>query len=157
MKDETKKKGFFSRGWVTFVIIVTIFVGARLIHPGGIKGIITDFFIESNSNSKTQELRDEMLESFIPIGAAMLCMKKHGKITGLENAIIEYNNRNESEMKRLISDIEALGGLSKSEKDLLDRMVYSKAEKMIGLDSRKFCLTLAKRFDSGEFDIQSSK
>ncbi|MDH5652877.1 MAG: hypothetical protein OEZ39_13555 [Gammaproteobacteria bacterium] len=157
MSDEAKKKGFFSRGWVIFVIVVAIFVGARLIHPGGIRGIVGDFIIESNSNPKTQVLRDKMLKSVIPIGAAALCMKKHGEIPGLENAMIKYNKRNESKMKRLISDIEALGGLSKSEKDLLDRMAYRKAEEFIGLDSRQRCLVLPNRFNSGEFDIDSSK
>src|SRR3972149_1911255 len=96
--DKPKKIKSSLLGWTTFALVVVVFVGARQLHPGGIWGFIRDFVIESSSNTEVKELRDKMLASLVPVGAAAICLKEQGENAELKDAAINYNNRNQPGM-----------------------------------------------------------
>lgn len=154
--DKPKKSKSSLLGWVTFALVVIVFVGARQLHPGGIRGLIGDFFTESSANSEIKMLRDMMQASLVPIGAAAICLKEHGENAELKDSVIDYNNRNKVMMEKLIALIKAAGGMTKSEKDLLDRQAYREARSLVNHDhdAAKTCKSLASRINSGEFDIK---
>lgn len=156
-KPIQKKKPLL--GWVIFVIMVVVFVGARQLHPGGIWGIIRDFAIESTSSREIKGLRDKMLKFFIPIGAAAICLKEYGENEELRSAIINYNNRNEARIQKLDFLIKAEGGMRNSEKDLLDRNAYQNARLLVGhgQSAESTCYQLARRINSKEFDLHLDK
>jgi hypothetical protein len=62
-------------------------------------------------------------------------------------------------MLRLIALIEAAGGMSKSEKDHLDRRAYLEARNLVGQGrgQEHTCNGLAHRINSGEFDLHLSQ
>ena len=150
-KSNEKKSSPF--GWLTIVIFV--FVGARQLHSGGIRGLMEDFFTEKSSKPEIHALRDKILATLRPMGVGLICFKEHGKDAGLRSALESYNKRNQEAMKKLVASIEARGGMSKSEKDLLDRQAYREARSLTGrgLDMDRTCNGLGERFNSGEFDL----
>ena len=153
--DKPKKIKSSSLGWITFALVVVVFVGARQLHPGGIRGLIGNFVTESSSNTEVKALRVKMLASLVPIGAAAICLKEHGGNAELKDSVISYNNRNKAMMQKLVASIEAAGGMTKSEKDLLDRQAYQEARSLVyhGQNTGHTCNGLAGRINSGEFDI----
>ena len=157
--DKPKKNKSSLLGWTTFALVVVVFVGARQLHPGGIWGFIRDFVIESSSNTEVKELRDKMLASLVPVGAAAICLKEQGENAELKDAAINYNNRNQASMQKLVALIEAAGGMSKSEKDFLDRQAYREARGFVdqGRSAEHICNGLANRINSGEFDLHLGK
>jgi hypothetical protein len=151
-KPKANKTRLF--GCISSILVVLIFVGARQFTAGGIRQLIGDFITESSLNPRVKELSDEMLTAFIPIGAAAICLNEYGKNAGLKKASVAYNNRNRAAMERLIASIKAAGGMSNSEKDLVDRKVYQQARHLLdqGHHTRRACDRLANRINSGEFD-----
>ena len=85
----------------------------------------------------------------------MICLNEHGNEASLRSALKSYNRRNESSMKRLVASIEAAGGMSRSEKDLVDRKAFREARSFLGQGGalERTCIDLAQRFNSGEFDL----
>ncbi len=156
--EEHKRKKSLRLGWVPVVLVVIVFVGARQLHPGGIRGLIGDFATKSSSNSEVKALSDRMLASLVPIGAAAICLKKHGENADLMDAAVKYNNRNEVAMQEPASEIEAAGGMSHDEKDLLDREGYRSARSLLGkgLGAEQGCSNLAVRINSGESDLDKT-
>ena len=152
--DSPKKTASLSR-WIIPASVVLFFVGARQLHPGGILGLIGDALTEPSSNSKTEQLRDSLLRSLIPIGASAICMETFSENADIEAAAVAYNARNESEMKSLVAKIEALGGMSKDEKHLLDRKAYRAARELLnmGHGANENCKALPDRINAGEFDL----
>ena len=153
--DKLNKKKSKLIGWLTVGIVVLVFVGARQFHPGGIRGLLGDSITSAQTNPEIQAFHNRMLEALKPIGAGALCLKEHRDDADLRNAIQNYNLRNEVAMKELVSSIEAAGGMSRSEKDLLDRQAFREARSFVGKASemKRVCNNLAKRLNSGEFDL----
>ncbi len=141
--------------WIVPALVVVVFVGARQLHPGGIWGIARDAFSEKSSNPRTEQLREKLLKSLLPIGASAMCMKRFGENPDIAAAAAAYNARNDIAMKNLIAEIEALGGLAASEKDLLDRKAYRAAAELLddGQGARENCKTLSDRINAHEFDL----
>jgi hypothetical protein len=155
--DKPKKNKSSWLGWMIFAFVVVVFVGARQLHPGGIRGLIGDFVTESSSNQEVKRLRDKMLASLVQIGAAAICLKEYGENAGLKDAVIKYNDRNQAMMHQLVASIQTTGGMSESEKGLLDRQAYREARRLIdqGHNAKQTCSGLADRINSGEFDPHS--
>jgi hypothetical protein len=153
--EKSAKKKSPVLGWVAFGLVALVFVGARQLHPGGIRGLLGDFITHEQSNPEIQVLHDTMLVSLKPMGAAAICLKEHSDDANLKNALERYNSRNEGAMIKLIASIEAAGGMSKSEKDLLDRQAFREARSFVGqgVNMESTCGGLAERFNSGEFDL----
>lgn len=158
-EHKSKKSLRLGRIWVVVIVInVVVFVGARQLHPGGIRGLIGDFATKSSSSPEIKALSDRMLASLVPIGAAAICLKEQGENAGLMDAAIKYNSRNEVAMQELVSEIEAAGGMSPDEKDLIDREAYRAAHDLLnrGSGAEQGCSNLAVRISSGEFDIDKT-
>lgn len=155
--DKSDRKNSKFLGWLSFVLVVVTFVGARQLHSGGIRGIVGDFIKESSSNQEIKELRDKMLASLVPVGAAAICLKEHGENVELREAVIAYNNRSRATMEKLVASVKAAGGMSRSEKDLLDRQAYQAARRLVEQDGDPVytCKGLATRINSGEFDLDT--
>ncbi len=151
-----KKSALF--GWIVLGLVIFVFVGARQLHPGGIRGLLTDFNTEASSSDEVRAFHTKMLNALRPMGAGALCLQEYDDAE-LRGALEDYNNRNQAAMRNLINSIEAAGGLSKSEKDLLDRQALREAHSFLGQgsDIERTCKGLAVRFNSGEFDLQQSK
>lgn len=145
------KKGIYM--CVIMAVIAMIFIGARQLHPGGIRWLISDFITNSSSNTEVKIFREKILNYLIPIGASAICMKEHGENTELTGAVMNYAERNEAPLKKLIDLAKAAGGMSKSEKDLLDRQAYSESRRFIDQNINA-CSVLAARINSGEFDLR---
>lgn len=154
--EKSSKKKSSALGWVTIGLVILVFVGARQIHPGGILGLLGDFFTEASSSSEIQALHDKFLIALRPMGAGAICIKEHGDDGRLRGALESYNSRNQAAMKKLVASIEATGGMSKSEKDLLDRQAFREARSFVGqgADMERICSGLSDRFNSGEFDLK---
>lgn len=154
--ENPDKRKFSPFVWITIGIVVLVFVGARQIHPGGIRGLLGDFMTSAQTSSEVEALHDEMLTALKPIGAAALCLKEHSDDPSLRKAIENYNRRNDVAMKDLVASIEAAGGMSRSEKDLLDRQAFREARSFVGKGSEMafVCDSLARRINSGEFDLK---
>ncbi|MDD2933591.1 MAG: hypothetical protein PHO76_06855 [Methylotenera sp.] len=153
--DVTDKKKPSPFRWAIVVIVVLVFVGARQLHPGGIRGLLEDSITSTQTKPEVQTLRDKMLITLKPIGAALLCLKESSDSAELRNAVQNYNHRNDLAMKELVASIKAAGGMSKSEKDLLDRQATREARNFVdkGSEMNHICSGLAERFNSGEFDL----
>lgn len=153
--EKPAKKKSSPLGWVTIGLVVLVFVGARQLHPGGIRGLLGDFITGAQSSPEIQALHNKMLVALRPMGAGAICLKEHSDDVNLKNALESYNSRNQAAMKKLIASIEAAGGMSKSEKDLLDRQAFREARSFVGqgADMERTCRGLAERFKSGEFDL----
>ena len=153
MSSEPSGRGL-SR-WIIPVVVVAIFFGARQLYPGGLWGLAHDVFTEASASPKTEQLRERLVRSLLPIGASALCAKSFGKTAEMSAAVVAFNARNESAMKALVAEIEALGGLSKSEKELVDRTAYREAKKFVDGDkgAHENCQALSARINAGEFDL----
>lgn len=155
-----KSKKSLRLGWILVVLVLNaiVFVGARQLHPGGIRGLIGDFITRSSASPEIKALSDRMLASLVPIGAAAICVKEYGEHVDLMDAAVKYNNRNEVAMQELVSETEAAGGMSHDEKDLLDREAYRAARSLIGRgpNAEQVCGNLAVRINSGEFDLDKT-
>jgi hypothetical protein len=87
MGTDTPKKNKSSLfRWMIVAVMVVVFVGARQLHPGGIRRLIGDFITESSSNPEVKEFRDKILDSLVPVGAAAICSKEHGENKELSDA-----------------------------------------------------------------------
>lgn len=102
-------------------------MGARQLHPGELFGLVGDFFTQSTSSTEVQAAQKKMLIVLRPMGAGAICLKDRGDDSTLRSALERNNVRNQAAMKEMIASIEAAGGMSKSEKDFLDRRAYSEA------------------------------
>lgn len=137
------------------VIVAVIFVGARQIHSGGIWGIIGDSVTEASTDPDTAPVRARMLKGIFPVTAAAICFDQYGEMAGLKDAVVGFNTRHEDAMQRDVAAIEALGGMSNNEKDMLKRQAYVRAEDLLGqgAEVERACSSLIARLNSGEFDF----
>lgn len=142
-------------GWAIIGLVVLVFVGAQQIHPAGLYGLIRDFSIGLSTSSEVKEPRDRMLASLIPMGAAAICLKEYGDSVELRSAVADYSHRNQVGMQKLINEIEVAGGMSRAEKDLLDREAYREVYRFVGegTTAKRTCFDLVDRLNSAEFDI----
>ncbi|WP_041281958.1 hypothetical protein [Desulfohalobium retbaense] len=152
-KSAPKKSSPFM--WIAIGIVALIFVGARQIHPRGVRGLLGDLIVSAQSSPEIEAIHDKMLTALKPIGAAALCLK-HSDDPGIHKAVEKYNRRNSAELKKLVNTIKAEGGMSQSEKDLLDRQAMQEARKFIDKGSKRdtVCDNLEFRLNSGEFDLE---
>lgn len=155
MSKNPVRKRSSALGWAAIGLVILVFVGARQLHPGGIRGLLGDFITGASSTAEIQALHDKMLIALRPMGAAAICLKERGDDAKLRGALESYNNRNQAAMRRLVASVEAAGGMSKSEKDLLNRQASREAHSFVGqgADMERTCSALAVRFNSGEFDL----
>lgn len=153
--DKQKVKKYSLPGWAIIGLVVLVFVGAQQIHPAGLYGLIRDFSIGLLTSAKVKEPRNRMLASLIPMGAATICLKDYGDSDDLRRAVTDFSLRNQAEMKKLINEIEVAGGMSRAEKDLLDREAYQEVYRFLGEGNaaRRTCFDLVGRLNSGEFDL----
>lgn len=153
--DKPKAKKLSFPGWAIIGLIVLIFVGAQQIHPAGLFGLVRDFTIGLSTSSKVKEPRDRMLATLIPMGAATICLKDYGESVELRRAVTSYSLRNHTGMQKLINEIKVAGGMSRAEKDLLDREAYQESYRFLGegTTAKNTCFELVGRLNSGEFDI----
>lgn len=142
-------------GWVVTGLVILVFVGARQIHPNGLFGLIGDLFTEASTSAAVKEPRDRMLEALVPLGAAAICLKEYGESAELRSAVESHLRRNKEEVQKLTTRVEDAGGMSRAEKDLLDREGYQAAVRFVGQGSaaETTCAGLADRFNAGEFDL----
>jgi len=59
----------------------------RLLHTDRIWGLIRNSATKSSINLRVKELGTKMLASYIPIGAAAICLKEHGGTKQLDDAV----------------------------------------------------------------------
>jgi hypothetical protein len=76
---------------------------------------------------------------------------EQGESPELEVAVGRYNARHESSMESLVERAESLG-LTRAEKNLLDRQSARAARDLLGPNLESACRPLPARFDSHEFD-----
>lgn len=90
------------------------------------------------------------------MGAAAICIEEVGENAELRESLASFAKRNEVMMKELVAAIEAEGGMSRREKDLVDRQAYREARRFLDQagDMSGTCSGLAKRFNAGEFDLR---
>src|SRR5574337_720881 len=119
--------------------VVIILAGVQQFAPGGIRGLVRDWFIELSSTPAADKLSDQMVASLAPVGAAAICLEEHGGNENIKDAVIGYNKRNQTAMLKLVASIKAAGGMSNSEKDLTDRKAYRQARKLLGSNADLAC------------------
>jgi hypothetical protein len=153
--DKPKVNKHSLPGWAITGLVILVFVGAQQIHPAGLYGLIRDFAIGLSTSSKVKEPRDRMLASLIPMGAAAICLKDYGDSVELRRAVADYSLRNHTGMQKLINEIKVAGGMSRAEKDLIDREAYQESYRFVGegTTAKSTCFDLVGRLNSGEFDI----
>lgn len=131
-------------GWVALAVIVGV-------SALGIWGHVT----KRSSNPQMDRLQERLLKSLVPIGAAAICIETFGETPDIMAAATAYNTRNEGAMRSLLAEIDALGGLSSEEKDLLDRKGDKAAKEFLdeGPGARENCKRLPERISAREFDL----
>jgi hypothetical protein len=134
--------------WVVLSLIVGVLVGVSAL---GIWGNVT----KRSSNPQMDRLQERLLKSLVPIGAAAICIETFGETPDIMAAATAYNTRNEGAMRSLLAEIDALGGLSSEEKDLLDRKGDKAAKEFLdeGPGARENCNALPARINAHEFDL----
>ena len=115
-------------------------------YPGGIRGFIGDKATETSISPEMKILRDQMIDSVAPIYAAVTCFKDHVETPELKQATTNFSARHESFMKNLIASVEAAGGMSESEKDIVDQEAQRKGCALIGIS---FANRLTSRYRTG--------
>lgn len=142
-------------GWIPIVVVAVIFIGARMLHPEGVRGIISDATAEVTSNQEQGD-RQEMMRYLTTLGAAAMCIKNHGDNEMLSNAVKDYNSRNSNAANELVQRIKESGGMSRAEKDLVDRQAYREAVKLYNdvRNSGRPHSELARRIESRMYDIK---
>jgi hypothetical protein len=129
-------------------------VGAFLLHHALI-AVLPVMPSQESSSSKAEQVRQKLLKSLLPIGAAAMCMKRFGERSDITAATAAYNARNGEAMKNLVAEIQANGGLSGAEKELIDRHAYRAATEFLdqGEGARATCEALPARINAREFDL----
>jgi hypothetical protein len=129
---------------------VLVFSGPRAIHPAGIRGILRDAFVDGGAG----RIRGGPRRCFWPFSlrwALLRVLARTGRVPELEVAVGRYNARHESSMESLVERAESLG-LTRAEKNLLDRQSARAARDLLGPNLESACRPLPARFDSHEFD-----
>jgi hypothetical protein len=157
MSDSAPRKKATWPTWVITVLVAGAFAGLRFYRPGGVTSIATDAVTESSMSPELTRLGVRILTSLKPIGAAAICLKESGDNPALRRAALEYNRRNKRAMERLLKEVTAAGGLTSSQKDLLDRQAYREARTLVGTGAAQeaACRSLPQRLNGGEWDLDS--
>jgi hypothetical protein len=142
-------------GWILTIVIAAIWGGSTLVYPGGLLPFVRDSLIEAFSNSETSELREQMSMLLTPVFASLTCVQTFDNHSDLKKAVYAYNSRNEQRGKELADEIEALGGMTKGEKQLVQRKASRSAKDLLGErnDMWDSCEMLSVRLNQGEFDL----
>jgi hypothetical protein len=88
-----------------------------------------------------------------PLSAAGYCGGAFGEKAELEAAILEYNERNATQIQAVMSAMEAEGGLSPEAYEVAERQAAAEGRLLLGTSRRAACTDLPARYRTGEFDL----
>lgn len=155
LKNKVASVFSFARSWFIVGLIVIILVGARQIHPGGVKGLVTDTYTRLTIEAEVAERIPRMREYLATLGLGAMCLNNNKKDPTLLTAMKHFAKRHDTMMNNIIVDVKNAGGMTQEQKDLINRTALYEAQDILesSVNMRTTREGLAERLNQGEFDL----